>query len=181
MNNRAAFLAALTREYARLFEESTDYAMAKASHSPATLAEKMLSGLLASPRPTANMGPGIVAACKALKVRPTFKAIREYCQARRRLEDAVSFAEGVYQGTTRGRDEAAALADLRDAEAALEAFQSCDACMEENFVVHTRSMSVVESYASLQEAYDRGAALGVPFDVSEVSGAIVWVWEMRHA
>jgi hypothetical protein len=47
------------------------------------------------------------------------------------------------------------------------------------FTMQTRSYSRVTSYASIEAARSAGFALGVPFDVSAPSGAIVWAWEQR--
>jgi hypothetical protein len=47
------------------------------------------------------------------------------------------------------------------------------------FTMQTRIPYRCESFASIEAALNAGFALGVPFDVSAPSGAIVWVWEQR--
>jgi hypothetical protein len=45
--------------------------------------------------------------------------------------------------------------------------------------MQTRSAYCVETFSTLAAAIAAGRALGVEFDVSARSGALVWVWEMR--
>lgn len=47
------------------------------------------------------------------------------------------------------------------------------------FTMQTRSAWLAVSYPSIESARSAGFALGVPFDVSAPSGAIVWAWEQR--
>jgi hypothetical protein len=78
MTNRETFTRVLSAQYTRLFE-TPDYALARARYSPDALAEKMTSGLVDG---TANKdGEGILLTCKHLKLKPTYKAIREYLSA----------------------------------------------------------------------------------------------------
>ena len=74
-NNLERFKTILTDQYTQLFE-TPDYAMAKSRYTPEGLAHKMTIGLHAG---TADKdGEGIKRTCKALGIKHTYKAIREY-------------------------------------------------------------------------------------------------------
>jgi hypothetical protein len=47
------------------------------------------------------------------------------------------------------------------------------------FTMQTRQMFSVETFSTLELAINAGISLGVEFDVSAPSGAIVWAWEQR--
>lgn len=49
----------------------------------------------------------------------------------------------------------------------------------ESYTVQTRQTWRTIQATTLADAVSRGMALGVPFDVSSRSGAIVWAWEQR--
>ena len=75
--NRERFKVFLVTTYAELFQ-TPDYAMAAARHTPESLAEKMIAGLIDG---TADKdGDGIKRACRALGLKHTYKTIREYLQ-----------------------------------------------------------------------------------------------------
>jgi hypothetical protein len=69
------FTVILADQYKQLFE-TQDYALAASRYTPSQLAEKMASGLLDG---SANIdGDGIKRTCKALGIKPTYKAIKEF-------------------------------------------------------------------------------------------------------
>jgi hypothetical protein len=73
--NLDRFHAELAKQYTRLFE-TPSYALAARLNTPEGLARKMALGL---DNGTANKdGEGIKAACKALKIPHTYKAIRTF-------------------------------------------------------------------------------------------------------
>lgn len=47
------------------------------------------------------------------------------------------------------------------------------------FTMQTRQAFRAETFATLELALSAGFNLGVEFDVSASSGAIVWAWEQR--
>ncbi len=47
------------------------------------------------------------------------------------------------------------------------------------FTLQTRTAYRVERFSTLAAALNAGRSLGVEFDVSAPSGAIVWAWEQR--
>jgi hypothetical protein len=78
MTNRDRFIAALTTAYTDLFTNDPEYSYSAAKTNPADLAVKMTDGMLTG---SANIGDGIKKACKALGIKPSYKAIREYLNA----------------------------------------------------------------------------------------------------
>lgn len=75
-SNLDTFISVLTECYEYLFNSSDDYKYAAARTTPAQLANKMTLGLKDG---TANKdGDGIKSACKKLKIKHTYKAIKEY-------------------------------------------------------------------------------------------------------
>jgi hypothetical protein len=74
--NADKFRAALEAAYAELFANDADYAFSASRTTPAELAAKMTDGLRTG---RANHdGTGIKRACKAVGIKHTGKAIREY-------------------------------------------------------------------------------------------------------
>ena len=78
MSNKEKFTQALAAEYAILFK-TQEYAIAASRYTPEALAEKFTEGLLNGS--AANDGDGVKRACKALGIKSTYKAIREFCGA----------------------------------------------------------------------------------------------------
>lgn len=75
MSNREKFKSVLTAQYAVLFK-TPDYAMASGRYTPEEMAEKFTQGLIDN---IVNKdGEGIIAVCKELKIKHTYKAIQEY-------------------------------------------------------------------------------------------------------
>ncbi len=74
--NYIRFERALQEEYADLFVNDPDFAYAAARNTPAGLAAKMTSGLRTGG--ANHAGTGIRRACKAVGIKHTAKAIREY-------------------------------------------------------------------------------------------------------
>jgi hypothetical protein len=66
----------LIEQYRLLFKNDPEYAYAASRTTPEALAAKMTAGLIAG---TANKeGDGIFRTCKALAIKHTYKAIKEY-------------------------------------------------------------------------------------------------------
>lgn len=76
--NRERFQTVLTDQYRQLFT-LPEYAMAAARHTPEAMAAKFTQGLIDNT--SSNEGDGVKRTCKALGIKPTYKAIREYLQA----------------------------------------------------------------------------------------------------
>lgn len=74
-NNLERFKTILADQYTQLFE-TPDYAMAKRLHTPESMAHKMTIGLHTGSAD--KDGEGIKRTCKALGIKHTYKAIREY-------------------------------------------------------------------------------------------------------
>lgn len=75
-SNLNTFISVLTECYEHLFNTDDDYKYAAARTTPVQLANKMTIGLKDG---TANKdGEGIKSACKKLKIKHTYKAIKEY-------------------------------------------------------------------------------------------------------
>lgn len=72
---RERFITVLTGQYEYLFT-LPDYTMAAARTTPATLAEKMAAGLVDGSAD--KDGEGIKRTCKALGIKPTYKAIKAF-------------------------------------------------------------------------------------------------------
>jgi hypothetical protein len=75
MTNRDRLLAELTAQYTRLFQ-TPSYQVAASHTTPERLAARMLIGLETGE--ASNTGDGVKAACKALGIKHTYAAIREY-------------------------------------------------------------------------------------------------------
>lgn len=73
--HRERFETVLTEQYRALFE-LPDYAMAAARYTPEALAAKFTAGLIDGT--ASNDGDGVKRTCKALGIKPTYKAIREF-------------------------------------------------------------------------------------------------------
>ena len=76
--NRDRFETVLTAQYRYLFT-LPEYAMAAARHTPEAMASKFTQGLIDNT--SSNDGEGVKRTCKALGIKPTYKAIREFLQA----------------------------------------------------------------------------------------------------
>ena len=76
VTNREMFQAELTRQYLALYESDPSYQYSRKHITAFDLAEKMVEGLY---KGSANKdGEGIKRTCKALKLKYTYKAIREF-------------------------------------------------------------------------------------------------------
>lgn len=76
MTNRDLFRKHLEDAYADLFANDPDYSFAASRTTPAALATTMTGSLAAG---TANFnGAGIKRACKAVGIKQTMRAIRDY-------------------------------------------------------------------------------------------------------
>jgi hypothetical protein len=71
--SRSRFIAELTRQYTDLFANDARYAHIASKRSAAELAEDMTAGLIAGSAD--KEGDGIQRTCKALGIKPTWKAI----------------------------------------------------------------------------------------------------------
>lgn len=79
MTNYEKFRQQLELAYVDLFASDPDYSYAAARNTPVGLSDKMTHGLLTG---SANHdGTGIKRACKAVGVKHTRKAIREYLES----------------------------------------------------------------------------------------------------
>lgn len=76
MTNHEIFSRALEVAYTDLFANDPDYAYAAARNTPAQLAAKMTAGLATGS--AHHVGDGIKRACKAVGIKHTAKAVREY-------------------------------------------------------------------------------------------------------
>ena len=73
--NKDRFQTVLTDQYRQLFE-SAAFAMCAARYTPEQLAEKFTQGLMDGT--ASNDGDGVKRTCKALGIKSTYKAIKEY-------------------------------------------------------------------------------------------------------
>ena len=74
--NREKFINELTLAYEDLFKNDAEYAYSASKTTPKVLAEKMTVGLIGG---TANHeGAGVKRACKAVGIKHTLKAIRQF-------------------------------------------------------------------------------------------------------
>lgn len=79
MTNKETFQKELTSQYETLFKNDPEYSYSASRTTPEALAEKMTNGLITG---DANKdGKGISNTCKILKVKPTYKAIKEFLKA----------------------------------------------------------------------------------------------------
>lgn len=78
MTNRERFQTVLTDQYRHLFT-LPEYAMAAARHTPESMAAKFTQGLIDNT--SSNEGDGVKRTCKALGIKSTYKAIREFLQS----------------------------------------------------------------------------------------------------
>lgn len=73
--NHQKFVTTLTAEYIRLFQ-TPQYASAAKLHTPASMAEKFTAGLALGT--VQKDGEGVRNTCKALGIKNTYKAIKEF-------------------------------------------------------------------------------------------------------
>lgn len=73
--SKERFTVILTGQFKHLFTTPA-YAIAAAKTTPEAMAEKFVSGLIDGS--AANDGVAVKSTCKALGIKPTYKAIREY-------------------------------------------------------------------------------------------------------
>ncbi len=79
MTNAQTFQNILTETYRDLFANDPEYAYSASRITPEALAEKMTAGLLTG---SANKdGDGIKRTCKAVGIKQTYSAIREFLAA----------------------------------------------------------------------------------------------------
>lgn len=80
MTNFETFRAALQTQYEHLFANDPSYALAAKRTTPEEMARKFTAGL-AGNGSVSKDGKGIETVCKALKIKHTYKALREYLAA----------------------------------------------------------------------------------------------------
>lgn len=73
--NKQRFVTILTDQYTQLFA-LPEYKMAAVRYNPAAMAEKFTNGLIDGS--SSNNGDGVKRTCKALGIKCTYKAIKEY-------------------------------------------------------------------------------------------------------
>lgn len=75
--NEERFTETLTAQFERLFIDDLSYIPAARSYTPAGLAVKMVREFSIGKRPSKD-GAGVKATCKALGIKPTYKAIEAF-------------------------------------------------------------------------------------------------------